>query len=164
MEETNQTLQEIEPTLNQELQEVEQVTTKTTHEAYAKYKKEKNHQYYLNKKAKQEAKKLYGDVAEDNTVKSKSTNKYTKKDLKLERFGESGKLLIDEITELQKGQTDILETTKKSHMNGFKMLINCISSNKEELLHMLRHQQELVIEKIEHSKKQDGIEEYSNAS
>ena len=151
-----QELQEIELTLCQEKLGTEQLTLTSQVvdsemlDAYNKAKKEKYHKYYLNKKQKK-LEKEQGIEPKPKPQKVKKSN-----------FTEQEELLLQEIVTSQESQS-LAKTTKQSHMIGYKMLIKCLSSNRDALIHMLLNEQELVIQMVDDAKQLNG-EPYSNQS
>lgn len=126
-------------------------------EAYDNARKEKYRQYYLNKKAKKEAKKL----AQENPEQVISEPVISEKKKK-SNFTTEEEELLNEIALLQE-PLGLAEKTKTTHMVGYKMLIKCVSCNKEALFHLLLNEPELTIQMIDSAKKLDG-EDYSNQS
>lgn len=151
-----QELQEIELTLGQEPLGMEPLTLTSPVvdsemlDLYNKAKREKYHKYYLNKKQK----KLEKEQGIEPTPKPKKVKKTN--------FTEQEELLLNEILTLQESQS-LAKTTKQSHMIGYKMLIKCLSSNRDALVHMLLNEQELTIQMVDSSKQMNG-EVYSNQS
>lgn len=156
-------LQEIQVNLTPEqlLQEPLVLTTNTSDSSlqtlYDQARKEKYRQYYLNKKAKKEAKKL---AQENPEVISEPVSE---KKVKKTNFSSEEQELLDEIALLQE-PLELAEKTKQTHMVAYKMLIKCVSCNKEALLHLLLNEPELTIQMIDSSKKLDGLTDYSNQS
>ncbi len=156
-------IQEIEVNLTPEQLQQEPLVLSTNkldnslQEAYDKARKEKYKQYYLNKKAKKEAKKL-----QEQNPEVISEPVVSEKKVKKTNFSTDEQQLLDEIALLQE-PLELAEKTKQTHMNGYKMLIKCVSCNKEALLHLLLNEPELTIQMIDSAKKLDGTD-YSNQS
>ena len=156
-------LQEIQVNLTPEQLQQEELVL-TTHKSdnllqslYDTARKEKYRQYYLNKKAKKEAKKL----AQENPEQVISEPVVSEKKKK-SNFTTEEEELLNEIALLQE-PLGLAEKTKTTHMVGYKMLIKCVSCNKEALLHLLLNEPDLTIQMIDSSKKLDGTD-YSNQS
>lgn len=155
-------LQEIQLELSQEAQQQEQLVL-TTHksdnlqESYDKLRKEKYRQYYLNKKLKKEKKKM--ELENPELISEPVIEKKVKKT----NFSTDEQQLLDEIALLQE-PLELAEKTKQTHMVAYKMLIKCVSCNKEALLHLLLNEPDLTIQMIDSSKKLDGLTDYSNQS
>ena len=157
-------IQEIEVNLTPEQLQQEPLVL-TTHKSdnslqslYDQERKKKYKQYYLNKKLKKEAKKL----AEENPEQVISEPVVEKK-VKKTNYSTDEQQLLDEIALLQE-PLELAEKTKQTHMVAYKMLIKCVSCNKEALLHLLLNEPELTIQMIDSSKKLDGLTDYSNQS
>jgi len=124
---------------------------------YDKTRKEKYRQYYLNKKLKKEKKKM--ELENPEVISEPVSEKKVKKT----NFSSEEQELLDEIALLQE-PLELAEKTKQTHMVAYKMLIKCLSCNKQALLHLLLNEPDLTIQMIDSSKKLDGLTDYSNQS